>query len=258
MTDSSDPFDFDLTGLTVHGWKGTGWRLSNPQQKESECSREGVRRAIAPNTLPDWVKRLPPAERIPPRPLAPSRPDEFEPATRSPVGSDTAFFFRRGLIIHRLLQLLPLISERGRATAAARFLARPIHNLSENDQKTYASEVLAVLAHPDFAVLFGSDSRAEVPVTGLLGSHVVAGQVDRLVVQEDRVIIVDYKSNRPPPADIRDVPRTYMRQMAAYRAVLRPVFPDRRIDCALLWTDVPYFMALPNELLDIYFEHLDA
>ncbi len=258
MTDSSDPFDFDLTGLTVHGWKGTGWRLSNPQQKESECSREGVRRAIAPNTLPDWVKRLPPAERIRPRPLAPSRPDEFEPATRSPVGSDTAFFFRRGLIIHRLLQLLPLISERGRATAAARFLARPIHNLSENDQKTYASEVLAVLAHPDFAVLFGSDSRAEVPVTGLLGSHVVAGQVDRLVVQEDRVIIVDYKSNRPPPADIRDVPRTYMRQMAAYRAVLRPVFPDRRIDCVLLWTDVPYFMALPNELLDIYFEHLDA
>ena len=120
MTDASEPFDFDLTGITGHGWKGTGWRLSNPQQKESECSRENIRRPLAPNTLPDWVKKLPPTERMPPRPLAPSRPDEFEPATRSPVGSDTAFFFRRGLITHRLLQLLPSISDGGRATAAAR------------------------------------------------------------------------------------------------------------------------------------------
>jgi len=156
------------------------------------------------------------------------------------------------------LQLLPLISEQERATAAARFLARPIHNLSEKDQKTYTSEILAVLDYPDFAELFGPNSRSEVPVTGRLGSHVVAGQVDRLVVQQDRVIIVDYKSNRPPPADIRDVPRTYMRQMAAYRTVLRPVFPERPIDCALLWTEVPYLMALPGELLDGFFEHLDA
>jgi ATP-dependent helicase/nuclease subunit A len=258
MADVSDPFEFDCTDIAVHGWKGTGWRLSNPQQQASEFSREDVRRAIASNTLPGWVKRLPPAERIPPRPLAPSRPDDFEPATSSPVGSDTAVSFRRGLIIHRLLQLLPLISEPKRAKAAARFLARPVHNLSEKDQETYTSEILAVLAHPDFAELFGPNSRSEVPVTGRLGSHVVAGQVDRLVVQHDRVIIVDYKSNRPPPADIRDVPRIYMRQMAAYRTVLRPVFPERPIDCALLWTDVPYLMALPGELLDGYFEHLGA
>ena len=258
MAEVGDPFEFDLTGITAQGWKGTGWRLSNPQQQDSELSRDDGRHAIAPGAMPEWVKRPPPAERLPPRPLTPSRPDDLEPATRSPVGSGTTDFFRRGLIIHRLLQLLPEISEPERATAAARFLKRSVHNLSEEDQKTYASEVLAVLAHPDFADLFGSGSRSEVPVTGRLGSHVVAGQVDRLVVQKDRVIIVDYKSSRPPPTDTAGVPRTYLRQMAAYRAVLHSVFPKRTIDCALLWTDVPYLMALPGELLDGYFDHLDA
>lgn len=258
MVNVGDPFEFDLTGIGAQGWKGTGWRLSNSQQQDFELSRDDGRRSIVPSTLPEWLKRPPPVERIPPRPLTPSRPDDLEPATRSPVGSGTADSFRRGLIIHRLLQLLPEISERERSTAAARFLTRSVHNLSEEDQKTYASEVLAVLTRPDFSDLFGPGSRSEVPVTGRLGNHVVAGVVDRLVVQKDRVKIIDYKSNRLPPADTAGVPRTYLRQMAAYRAVLRSVFPERKIDCALLWTDVPYLMALPGELLDGHSDYLDT
>ena len=145
------------------------------------------------------------------------------------------------------------MADEDRAAAAARYLARPVHDLSTEEQKSYAEEVLAILSDTEFADLFGPDSRAEVPISGNLGRHVVAGQVDRLIVQRDRIQIIDYKSNRPPPGDAADVSPVYLRQMAAYRAVLSKAFPDHEIDCALLWTDAPHLMKLPADLLEAYF-----
>jgi ATP-dependent helicase/nuclease subunit A len=110
-----------------------------------------------------------------------------------------------------------------------------------------------VLAHADFAPLFGPGSRAEVPIAGLVGdgpeAAVIAGQVDRLVVTGDAVLILDYKTNRPAPRQESDVPPVYVRQMAAYRAVLAQIYPQHRIDCALLWTDGPRLMQLSDEIL---------
>ncbi len=53
----------------------------------------------------------------------------------------------------------------------------------------------------------------------------VSGQVDRLVVTADAVLIADYKSNRPAPRRIEDVPPAYVRQLALYRAVLTRLYP---------------------------------
>ena len=83
---------------------------------------------------------------------------------------------------------------------------------------------------------------------GSLGG--VAGQIDRLVVTDNAVLILDYKSNRPAPRQERDVPAVYVRQMAAYRAVLARIYPERRIICALLWTDGPRLMQLRDENLE--------
>jgi len=81
---------------------------------------------------------------------------------------------------------------------------------------------------------------------------VISGQVDRLVVEEDRVLIIDFKSNRPPPANIEHTPPLYLRQMAAYRAVLAEIYPGHRVECALLWTDGPNIMWLPGTVLANY------
>jgi ATP-dependent helicase/nuclease subunit A len=107
-----------------------------------------------------------------------------------------------------------------------------------------------------FAPLFGPGSRAEVRVAGeIVGAHgtnVLSGQIDRLVVTADDVLVLDYKTNRPPPATEDDVAEIYLRQMAAYRAVLRGIYPGRTIGCALLWTDGPRLMPLSSWLLDRY------
>jgi ATP-dependent helicase/nuclease subunit A len=157
--------------------------------------------------------------------------------------------FRRGQLVHALLQHLPELPAADRTAAALRYLARPVHDLA-GDAAGIAREVMAIVTHPALADLFGPAGRAEVPLTGLVAGRVVGGLVDRLAVLPDRVLIADYKTNRVPPATVDDVPLLYLRQMAAYRAVLRAIHPDRPVTCALVWTAEATVMELPPPLLD--------
>jgi len=80
----------------------------------------------------------------------------------------------------------------------------------------------------------------------------VSAQIDRLVVADDRVLIVDYKTLRPPPVVEQDVPAIYLRQLALYRAALARIYPGREIRCALLWTAGPHLMPIRPEILAGY------
>jgi len=253
-----EPFDFDCRAdLGPQGWAGTGRRLGTPQTappRPDDRVRSGMQ--TVPTELPPWYRAPPRAEGAGTRPLAPSRPAGVEPAVRTPTGPDDRLRFRRGLVIHRLLELLPELPRELRVDACRRFLARPIHELDAAAQEEIARETLRVLEDPVFAPLFGPGSRAEVRVVGEIagerGTMVLSGQVDRLVVTAAEVLVLDYKTNRPPPASESEVAEIYLRQMAAYRAVLRRIYPDRSVTCALLWTDGPRLMPLPVWLLDRY------
>ena len=143
-------------------------------------------------------------------------------------------------------------ADRRREAAARRYLANPSHGLADAAQREILAETLAVLADPAFAPVFGPGSRAEVPVAGVIAGKVVSGQIDRLVVRPDSVLIVDYKTNRPPPATLADVPALYWRQMAAYRAAIGQIYGDRPVRCALLWTVGPRLMELAPSTLDAH------
>jgi ATP-dependent helicase/nuclease subunit A len=153
--------------------------------------------------------------------------------------------------MHALLQHLPDVGPQRRRAAALAWLDRPGNGLAPGEAETLCQQVLAVLDHTDLAPLFGPASRAEVPLTGLVEGAVIGGLVDRLVVLEDRVMIADYKTNRRPPVRIEDTPVLYLRQMAAYRAVLRRIFPGRAIVCALVWTQTARVVILSDALLDL-------
>jgi ATP-dependent helicase/nuclease subunit A len=117
-------------------------------------------------------------------------------------------------------------------------------------QVEIAAEVTAVLNDARFADVFGPGSLAEVPLVGVVGGQVVSAQVDRLVVTNLAVTVIDYKTNRPPPTDEDHVAPLYLGQMAAYRALLQGVYPDRHVRCLLLWTDGPSMMTLSERSLD--------
>jgi ATP-dependent helicase/nuclease subunit A len=172
-----------------------------------------------------------------------SRPSEAEPPARSPLGTDQdRRRFQRGLLIHRLMQTLPDLAPESAEPAARRFLARATHGLDPAEQNEIARETMAVLRHPDFSALFGPGSRAEVPVVGLIDGKALSGRLDRLVVTETEVLIVDYKTNRPPPLELAGVAPAYLSQLRAYRAALDRIYPDKRVRTLLLWTDGPRLM----------------
>jgi ATP-dependent helicase/nuclease subunit A len=252
LAEISTPFPFDATSLVgTDGWCGQGLRLTSPQTVPPVRKRPATA-VTAAGPLPDWVQQLPPAEPDPPRPLSPSRPSGAEPPALSPLTVQGRDRFKRGLLIHRLLQALPELLIEEREVSARRFLALPTNGLLPEEQDEIRREVLGVLDHPEFAALFGPDSQAEVPLVGLIGGHALSGQIDRLVVTGDRVLIVDYKSLRPPPAAENEVAPVYLRQLAAYRAALTQIYPDREIRCALLWTEGPRLMPISPEILAGY------
>ncbi|HYM31415.1 MAG TPA: double-strand break repair helicase AddA [Candidatus Cybelea sp.] len=223
-------------------------RLSSPQTAEPKQRKERSLDA-GESGLPAWASRPAPSEPAPSRPLAPSRMDGDEPSVASPLGPDQGARFQRGRIIHRLLQTLPDLPATERAPAAARYLSRREHRLNPETQARVAAEVLRLLGDPAVAALFGPGSMAEVPLVGAVGGYAVSGQVDRLLVTPQRVIVADYKSNRPPPRQLQDVPSIYLKQMALYRALLMKIYPGRPVDAVLVWTDGPIIMQLSVHIL---------
>jgi ATP-dependent helicase/nuclease subunit A len=245
----------DRAEETPLGFGETGWRLRSRQEAAPRDEARGEEEA-APGEMPAWAFAAAPAEATPPRPLAPSRPTEEEPAAMSPLGpgagGEGEAGLLRGRLVHRLLQLLPDLAPGTRAPACRRFLSRPVHRLDAEAGREIARETLAVLDDPAFSALFGPGSRAEVPLAGLVGDRVVLGQVDRLLVGDDGVQVIDYKTDRSAPGSADEVPVAYLKQMAAYRALLAGVYPGREVKCALLWTCGPRLMALEDRLLDRY------
>ncbi len=212
----------------------------------------------APVADPDWLFAPAAMEKAPLR-LAPSRladADESDagPADTpafSPTGMDKYF---RGRVLHRLLELLPELSLNERAAAADRLLEKHAPEIEPEERARWREEVLSVLSSPAFAPVFGPGSRAEVAIAGApKGAKpglTVSGQIDRLVVDDRKILVVDYKTNRPPPKNPEDIAPSYLAQMAAYRALLQEIYPAREVACALLWTFEARLTPLPESLLD--------
>lgn len=247
-------------------WDGEGWiEFDSPVVDEDGNALTGKRSGKLPDklgksvkspislSLPDWALRPAPEESGKARMVAPSHlADGLESPVLSPLSDETGRRFRRGSLIHKLLETLPDL-EAGRREESARAYLAAQTDLDEEQRDQITAETLAVLSHPEFAPLFGPGSLAEVSLTGtapgLPDGVILNGQVDRLVITDHEVLIVDYKTNRPPPIDAADVPRLYLAQMAAYQALLQAIHPDKTVRCVLVWTDGPRLMELDDDAL---------
>jgi ATP-dependent helicase/nuclease subunit A len=233
--------------------EGMVWRYRKVPPSARKTVPEGVATPPA-DARPSWLDRDLGAEAPSIRLVSPSSAYDEVATARAFAGrraeGDKAR--ARGVLIHRLLQALPDIPDMARAEAARRHLARAADAFSADERDMMLEQVRVVLDDPRFAQLFLPGSRAEVPIVGRLagGTLAVSGQVDRLAVTHDSVLIADYKTNRPAPRRAEDVPRAYVAQLALYRAVLGQLFPDKRIRAALVWTDVPDLMEISDASLD--------
>ena len=170
-------------------------------------------------------------------------------------GQDARRALERGRLVHRLMQSLPEIPTSERATAAQRYLDRAGAAFEADERDRLVAGVLGLLADARFAPLFAAGSRAEVPIVGRLHRAgrpdvLVSGQIDRLVVTADAVLIADYKTNQVVPDTPQAAPQAYLEQLALYRAVLAKVYPGRTVRAALVWTEGPELMEFSAASLD--------
>lgn len=208
--------------------------------------------AVAPS--PGWIQHPAPAEPTAQAWASPTAlAERNRGATPSPLAATGGLGrFRRGDLIHRLFQLLPDLPAPDRAGAAARILAKE-RDLTPEQRLEMAAAALNVLEDPRFAEVFGPGSRPEAAIAGtapeLPAGLAISGRVDRMTVTPDRVLVVDFKTNRPAPDRVDNADPAYLTQMAVYVAVLRAIFPGRRVDAALVWTDGPKLMPVPENLI---------
>ena len=256
-------YDLIFDGLSEReGFDTTGdgdtqiWRYRRIADTASATPTGSARETKPEPTWPAWLRRPAPADAERPVPITPSEADETTPRERTAgSGEARAVAIARGLLIHRLMQSLPDIAPEHRAEAARRYLSRAGASFAPADQEAFVATTLRLLDEPRFAALFSPGSRAEVPIVGRLARAgksplLVSGQIDRLAVTAAEVLIGDYKTNRPAPRTLAEVPPTYVRQLALYRAVLAKLYPDRPVRAVLVWTDVPDLMELSADLLD--------
>jgi ATP-dependent helicase/nuclease subunit A len=228
---------------------GKVWRFRKGVPAVSNGVSRETEKQIA---LPSWLTADAPPSTPPVAILRPS--DTIDEPHRLRSGDEREFARLRGTLAHRLLQSLPDIPAERRRKAADNYLARTGEKLPTEERTKLAEEVMRVLGSTHFSELFGPGSRAEVPIVGelTLGNRTVliSGQVDRLSVTETAVLFGDFKTNRPAPRRIEEVPASYIRQVALYRAILARLYPDRPLRAALIWTEVPDLMELSTEVLD--------
>jgi ATP-dependent helicase/nuclease subunit A len=200
--------------------------------------------AVSVTTIarPDWLDRDAPQEARPPRPLAPSAIGQDD-TPQPPPGAAMVTAAERGRLLHALFERLPALLPEQRRGAGLQWLA------NTGGDPGLIDTALAVIDNPDFAPLFTPDALAEAPIAGVVDGIVIAGTVDRMVITEDAVDIVDFKTGRRVPISLDAIPVAHLRQMAAYAAVVQGIFPDRAVRASLLYSEGPVLHRLTPELL---------
>jgi len=211
----------------------------------------GATPPTSPRERPDWVHIAAPKEARPARPLAPSNyTDDLTAAPPPHLATRRAA--QRGKVLHSLFERLPGVAAAHRIQVADVWLENTALLTDASERSALISDALRIIENDEFADIFGDTALAEAPIAGVVDGVVIAGTVDRLVVTQTHVTIIDFKTARRVPSSAQVIPEAHLRQMSAYAAVLQHIFPDREVRAALLYTSGPTMFVLDPAELDAH------
>lgn len=188
--------------------------------------------------LPHWTATPAPAGQMPEKPVSPSDLGGAKALPGEGEGGDV-HGVDRGTALHALLELMEPDAPDLWPIIARSLIAEPVARAE------LLAEATRLLSDPSLRHVFAPDALREVEVTAPHEGKRLLGKIDRLIVRPDHVLIIDFKSNRTVPDHPGAIPEGLVRQMRAYADAMRQIYPDRRIDCAILWTRTGALMAVP-------------
>jgi ATP-dependent helicase/nuclease subunit A len=151
----------------------------------------------------------------------------------SPADSSEAII--QGQAAHKLLEILPQIKLEEREQVLDYYLHNSFNKLKPAIQEKIRNNILKILN--EFKDLFVEESRSEVPIAGYIDNQIVSGQIDRLIIKNDKIMIVDYKNSRKFFKNENEIPEEYKKQLWLYKELTAQIYPAKEIECYILWTN---------------------
>ncbi len=195
-------------------------------------------------TMPAFFQQV---AHTPQAPAETLKPSDLGGAKALPgdAGQDEKAAKHRGTHLHLLLEHLPTVAQDEWPQLCARLLA----DMQDSERQELLNEASVVLTADHLKPVFAPDALAEVPVTADLNGARMHGVIDRLIVSETEVQVVDFKSNATVPDGPETCPEGLLRQMGAYAHALAQIYPNHRIRTAILWTRTARLMWLPHDMV---------
>ncbi len=250
MTNTDHDFSADLNDSMPnklgHKIISANW----PMEPDQDTDDQGVEDII----LPHWVEKIPVWETPGKLSESPSNLGGDKVVSGdvdTETTSDSALL--KGTVIHLLLEHLPAIPKTEWEIRGKQLIDLKYPDIVTKDRSEWIANSIAILENPDLKFLFDTSETnlEEVAITAEipeLDNKSIFGYIDRLVIADDHVLAVDFKTNRLVPAIVDETPEGLLRQMGAYHRALEKIYPDKKIKTAILWTQTGELSKLPEEL----------
>jgi ATP-dependent helicase/nuclease subunit A len=221
------------------------FRVESEQTAETEDKDKELIESADVTDLPPWLTKAPDKIETGLEALQPSKAEGGLSVVSGEFNEGRAEAIRKGEVIHKLLEHLPELPEAEREGTIDRFLDLNAGALPGNVREDIKNKVTAIFKDKTFQPIFGPGGRAELALMGEIDGKMATGIVDRVVIGDEEILIVDYKSNKNPPEHLKEAPKAYLEQLRLYGKLLEGVYPGRKMRAALLWTETGAWMEVP-------------
>ena len=137
----------------------------------------------------------------------------------------------KGRLIHKILEIIGKNfkeDKRWLLDLTKKIIAR--EDFLDKDVKAEIyDQILLFIDSKQFNEIFSGDVRCEVEVA----SNKSVNRIDLLIIKENEVLIIDYKSDEVIPDK---VPQNYIEQLEKYRQLIQNIYPEKKTLCAVFWT----------------------
>ena len=189
-------------------------------------------------------------------PISPSKIGTNSNVIVSPLqAEDKNKKFSSGRYIHKLLQIIPVHINKNQRKICKKYLLQENIGLSDKEIEKITDEILRICCGSNFSYLFSHNSIPEVPFSFKVKNRLINGQIDRLVIMNNELLIIDYKTDAIIPKKINDIDSSYLMQMSIYYFAMKEIYPLKKLRCSFLWTKNPSIMNIPDETLFSYWEY---
>ncbi len=142
-----------------------------------------------------------------------------------------------GNIIHKILELfIKKLKNNNILLKIEKHLNQHYKELESAEKKEILRQIKILSIDKKFEFLRINKLETEIPIFSNIDNQIISGKIDLLVIKQDEIIIIDYKSNKINKEEINEIAKKYQNQLELYRVIIQEIYPDKKIKSAIIWT----------------------